>query len=75
MDFTYVDDLAQGIISALQNGKTGIYHLTRGDAQTIKEAAELAVKFAGKGTVEINDQDANMPSRGTLNIDKAKNGF
>jgi len=75
LDFTYVDDLAQGIISALLKGKTGIYHLTRGDARKIKEAGALAVKFADKGTVEINDKDTNMPSRGTLNIDKAKTDF
>ena len=72
LDFTYVDDLAEGIISAMLKGKTGIYHLARGDARTIKEAAETAVKIAGKGTVEIIDRDKNMPSRGTLNIDKAK---
>lgn len=72
LDFTFVDDLAEGMISAMLKGKTGIYHLARGDARTIEEAAETAVKIAGKGTVEIKDRDKNMPSRGTLNIDKAK---
>ena len=75
LDFTYVDDLAQGMIQALLKGKTGIYHLTRGDARTIKEAAEIAVKIAGKGSVEINDPDDNMPSRGTLIVEKAHNDF
>ena len=75
LDFTYVDDLAQGIISALLKGKTGIYNLTRGDARTIKEAAELAVKTAGTGKVEIHNKDTNMPSRGTLNINKARDDF
>lgn len=75
LDFTYVDDLAEGMISALLKGKTGIYHLTRGDAKTIKQAAETVVRIAGKGTVEIKDKDENMPSRGTLSIDKARDDF
>ena len=75
LDFTYVDDLATGMIQALLKGKTGIYHLTKGNARTIKEAAEIAVKIAGKGSVEINDPDVNMPSRGTLLVEKAHNDF
>jgi nucleoside-diphosphate-sugar epimerase len=35
-------------------------------------AAELAVKIAGKGNIEVRDKDADFPSRGALNIDQAR---
>jgi nucleoside-diphosphate-sugar epimerase len=30
------------------------------------------VKIVGKGTIETRDKDADFPSRGALNIDRAK---
>tara|TARA_R110002126_G_scaffold25660_3_gene87711 strand:- start:838 stop:1860 length:1023 start_codon:yes stop_codon:yes gene_type:complete len=75
LDFTYIDDLAKGIIDALFKGKKGIYHLTRGQSATIKHVAETIVKLVGKGTVEIKEKDTAFPSRGTLNISKAKTDF
>jgi nucleoside-diphosphate-sugar epimerase len=36
------------------------------------EAAEMIVKIVGKGTIEVRDKDADFPSRGALNIDRAK---
>ena len=75
LDFTYVDDLADGIIGALLRGNTGIYHLTRGQGITIKQAAEIVVSIVGKGSVEIKEKDKNQPSRGTLDISKAKRDF
>jgi nucleoside-diphosphate-sugar epimerase len=41
----------------------------------LQYAAELAVKIAGKGTIEIKDKDADFPSRGALNIDAAVRDF
>jgi nucleoside-diphosphate-sugar epimerase len=35
----------------------------------------LAVKIAGKGTVECKDRDVEFPSRGALNIDAARRDF
>ena len=32
---------------------------------------KLAVKLAGKGTVEVKEKDADFPSRGALNSTKA----
>lgn len=75
LDFTYVDDLADGIIGALLRGKTSTYHLTRGQGITIKHAAETVVSTVGKGSVEIKEKDKNQPSRGTLDISKAKADF
>ena len=73
LDFTYVDDVADGIVAALQpqaNNKT--YNITRGRSCTLLDAANLAVRIAGRGSVEIQDRDSNFPSRGALNITAAR---
>ena len=69
LDFTYVDDAARGITAAaLSPLIKGIYNMSRGHAHTLMEAAELAVKIAGSGTIRVNDRDLNFPSRGSLSI-------
>jgi nucleoside-diphosphate-sugar epimerase len=39
------------------------------------EAAQLALKLAGGGTLVVKDKDADFPSRGALNIDQARKDF
>ena len=74
LDFTYVDDVADGIVAAVlqpqANNKT--YNITRGRSCTLLDAANLAVRIAGRGQVEIQDRDPNFPSRGALNITAAR---
>jgi len=73
LDFTYVDDAADGIVAATLskiNNKT--YNITKSHSKTLLEAAELAVKIVGKGTIEVRDKDADFPSRGALNINAAR---
>ena len=75
LDFTYVDDAAAGIIAATLSEHTGTYNITKGRSCTLEEAANLAVKLAGSGTVNIVEKNADFPSRGALNIDAAKADF
>ena len=77
LDFSYVDDVADGIVAATLSHDTAnkCYNVTRGASRTLLEAAELAVKLAGKGTIEVRDKDTAFPSRGALNIDAAKQDF
>jgi len=77
LDFTYVTDTAQGIVDAAVSDDTynTTYNLTRGQSRTLLEAAELAVKIAGAGTIQVNQADANFPSRGQLNIQRAQLDF
>jgi len=77
LDFTYVTDTAQGIVEAAVSDDTynTTYNLTRGQSRTLLEAAELAVKIAGAGTIQINQADVNFPSRGQLNIQRAQLDF
>ena len=74
LDFTYVDDAADGIVSAatriMSANKT--YNITKSHSVSLLEAAEMIVKIVGKGTIECRDKDADFPSRGALCIDRAK---
>jgi nucleoside-diphosphate-sugar epimerase len=77
LDFTHIDDAAMGIAVAAisEDSINGTYNITRGQSRTLLEAAELAVKIAGRGTIKINPRDNNFPLRGQLNILRAKNDF
>lgn len=77
LDFTYVEDAADGIVAAAlspdANNKT--YNITKSHSWSLLDAANLAVKIVGRGTVEVRDKDADFPSRGALNIDRARRDF
>jgi nucleoside-diphosphate-sugar epimerase len=51
------------------------YNITRGQARTLKEAAQIAINLAQGGSMRINEADANFPSRGALNISRAHLDF
>ena len=75
LDFTYIDDTTDGIVLAclneVANNKT--YNITRSESVSLLDAAKLVIETVGKGSIEIYDKDINFPSRGYLNIDKARN--
>jgi nucleoside-diphosphate-sugar epimerase len=77
LDFTYVDDAATGIVAAAlsENTDNKTYNITKSHGRSLLDAANLAVKIAGKGTIEVRDKDADFPSRGALNIDAAYKDF
>jgi nucleoside-diphosphate-sugar epimerase len=77
LDFTYVDDAANGIVDAVQIASTQnkTYNITKSHSKTLLSAAELAVKLVGKGSIEVRDKDADFPSRGALDITAARRDF
>jgi nucleoside-diphosphate-sugar epimerase len=77
LDFTYVEDAADGIVAAALSANTTnkTYNITKSHSRTLLDAANLAVKIAGKGTIVVKDKDADFPSRGALNIDAARRDF
>ena len=77
LDFTYVDDAAEGIVSAALSNNTDnkTYNITKSHSRSLLDAANLAVKIVGKGTIECRDRDLDFPSRGALNIDAARKDF
>jgi nucleoside-diphosphate-sugar epimerase len=74
LDFTYVDDAADGIVAAatLDHAGDNTYNITKSHSVSLLEAAEMIVKIVGQGTIECRDKDADFPSRGALNIDRAR---
>ena len=79
LDFTYVDDAAEGIVQAALSPNTTnqIYNITRSADRlwTLKDAAELALQLSGKGELIVGPRDLSFPKRGRLSIDKAIRDF
>lgn len=79
LDFTYVDDAAEGIVQASLSPSTTnqIYNITKSSEKfwTLKEAAELAISIAGKGDLIVGPRDLSFPKRGRLSINKAIRDF
>lgn len=77
LDFTYVDDAAQGIVDATlsKNAANNTYNITKSHSTTLLQAALWAVDLAGQGSINVREKDSDFPSRGALDISKAKKDF
>ena len=77
LDFTYVDDAANGIVQALSSDRTKnkTYNITKSHSKTLLSAAELAIQLAGNGSIEVREKDQDFPSRGALDISRARRDF
>jgi nucleoside-diphosphate-sugar epimerase len=77
LDFTYVDDAANGFVAATLSPDTAnkTYNITKSHSYTLLAAAELAIKLVGKGGIEVREKDVDFPSRGALDITKAREDF
>ena len=74
LDFTYVDDAADGIVASATRimSRNNTYNITKSHSVSLLEAAEMIVEIVGSGKIEVRDKDADFPSRGALNIDRAR---
>jgi nucleoside-diphosphate-sugar epimerase len=74
LDFTYVDDAADGIVAAATRimSRNNTYNITKSHSVSLLEAAEMIVEIVGSGKIETRDRDLDFPSRGALNIDRAR---
>lgn len=77
LDFSYVDDTADGMVAAClaENTWGNIYNITRGADRTLFEAAKMAISIVGKGDIILREKDADFPSRASLNIEAAQRDF
>jgi nucleoside-diphosphate-sugar epimerase len=77
LDFTYVDDAADGIVAAAlsDNTENKTYNITKSHSVTLLEAAHIALALAGGGNLQVGNRDLDFPSRGALNIDAARRDF
>jgi UDP-glucose 4-epimerase len=75
LDFTYVEDAAEGIVLATlsDNAANKTYNITKGQSRTLLDAADCVRSLVGKGVIEVCNKDSSFPSRGALNIDTARN--
>jgi len=74
LDFTYIDDLIQGVILCITNNNSinEIFNITFGEAQKISEMAKIVIESFPDAKLEYKSKDIFMPERGTLCIDKAR---
>lgn len=74
LDFTYIDDLVQGVCRAIASEKSynQIFNITYGSARSLNQMADILKAHFPKVAVRHNPRDALMPERGTLCIDKAR---
>ena len=74
LDFTYVDDLVQGITRVIEDTKARgeVFNLTFGGARSISQLTEIIESEIPGVRIRHEPADALMPERGTLNVDKAR---
>jgi len=74
LDFTYIDDLIQGVILTIENEKARneTFNMTYGEARTIGEMAEILKNHFEGININYLPKDKLTPDRGTLNVDKAR---
>ncbi len=75
LDFTYIEDLVQGIVLACENKKSinQTFNITYGNSRKISELLDIVKSQFKNISVNFKKKDKLMPERGTLNINKAKN--
>ena len=76
LDFTYIEDLIDGMIRALalHGGPTAsdTFNLTYGNARSILELANIIKEILPDVTFECRPKAEDKPIRGTLKMDKAE---
>jgi nucleoside-diphosphate-sugar epimerase len=74
LDFTYIDDLVQGLVLVLRHpaarGET--FNMTYGQSRSIAELAEFVQRHFPGTEIERVERDRLMPVRGTLSVEKAR---
>ena len=74
LDFTYVDDLVNGIILAAtkERGLNQTFNITRGKAEKLYTFVNILSKHIKNIKFKITERDSFRPKRGTLSVIKAK---
>lgn len=74
LDFTYIDDLVNGVICMLnnkENAQNQIFNLTYGNSRSISELIDILRSHFPGVVIKCLPKDRLMPDRGTLSVDKA----
>lgn len=75
VDFTYIDDTAEGIIKAtLSEVSNRSFNITAGNATSLRTAADKIIALTGSKSAIVDTGAHKLyPRRGTLDITRAKN--
>ncbi len=75
LDFTYIEDLIEGITLCCQKKEAinEIFNITYGNARKINELTDVLKQEFKNVKILLNEKEKFMPERGTLNNQKAKN--
>ena len=75
LDFTYIEDLVQGIVRSLAlhqgAGKSETFNITFGNARTIADLAAVVKDLVPETILEERPRAEDKPIRGTLSVERA----
>ena len=74
LDFTYVDDLVEGIVKVIENenSRNQIFNLTYGESRSLADLATIIHENFPNVEIKYMPKDKLTPDRGTLSVDKAR---
>jgi len=74
LDFTYIEDVADGFILAALSpkAKNEIFNITQGQGRTLKEFVDILKQYFPDLKTTIKPADLIRPKRGSLDITKAR---
>jgi len=74
LDFTYIDDLVEGICLTVERpeARNEIFNLTYGSSRSIKDLVTITKEHFPEVELERIERDKLMPFRGTLSVKKAR---
>lgn len=74
LDFTYIDDLVQGIELTITspNSRNQIFNLTYGNSRSIADLVDVVRQYFPQIPIQYVERDNLMPLRGTLSVQRAK---
>ena len=74
LDFTYIDDLVDGLILAgiKSSAKNETFNMTFGKGRKLIDFVNILKKYFPNLKIKIKPKDKTKPSRGTLSVSKAK---
>ncbi|HLB41785.1 MAG TPA: NAD-dependent epimerase/dehydratase family protein [Gammaproteobacteria bacterium] len=74
LDFTYIQDLIQGVIKVIENDNAinQTFNITYGECRQIRDMATLIKAYFPNINIKYVPKDMLTPDRGTLSVDKAR---
>ena len=74
LDFTYIEDLVQGLILAgvEEKARGEVFNITFGEAQKVLSLVDILREYFPDATVKIEPRNQATPLRGTLSNEKAR---